>query len=97
MDLPIPGSPPSRVTLPGTKPPSSTRSSSPMPVLRAEDEAASMEVMGDAVPGGTSAMPAARLATSGPPSTSSTREFHAPHESHLPAHLGCEAPHSPQR
>ncbi len=40
--LPMPGSPPSRVTDPGTSPPSSTRSSSPMPVGRASASRASM-------------------------------------------------------
>ena len=34
VDLPMPGEPPSRTTEPGTSPPPSTRSSSPIPVLR---------------------------------------------------------------
>ena len=32
VDLPIPGAPPSSTSEPGTRPPPSTRSSSPMPV-----------------------------------------------------------------
>ena len=87
VDLPMPGSPPTSVTEPGTNPPSSTRSSSEMPVGRGLPTSALSLLMGCASPGGTSAMPAASVVTSLGSSTSSTSEFHAPHESHLPAHL----------
>ena len=87
VDLPMPGSPPSSVTEPGTRPPSSTRSISEMPVGMGWPMLASSLLMGCAVPGGMSAMPAASVETSFGSSTSSTRVFHAPHESHLPAHL----------
>ena len=33
VDLPIPGSPPNKIKLPGTSPPPKTRSTSPMPVV----------------------------------------------------------------
>ena len=49
VDLPMPGSPPSRVTEPGTRPPPSTRSSSAMPVgTGAARRATSSAVMGTA-------------------------------------------------
>ena len=44
--------------------------------------------------------PARRLAPPAGPARatlSSTSEFHAPHTSHRPAHLGWSAPHSVQR
>ena len=77
---------------------STTRSSSPMPVLRGDPCAVSTSPMSCAVPAGTNDMPAASdamLLALGS-STSSTRLFHAPHAVHLPVHLGYEAPQSEQ-
>ena len=42
VDLPIPGSPPTRINDPGTRPPPRTRSSSPMPVARRGTSASPM-------------------------------------------------------
>ena len=96
--LPMPGSPPSNVTEPGTKPPPRTRSSSPMPVGTGSLSLGLTSPIGVASPGGTSARPAARVTNdSSGPSTSSTREFHAPHARHLPDHFGNEPPHSVHR
>ena len=64
VDLPIPGSPPSSTREPGTRPPPSTRSSSPMPRLRRGRSVSAMcarpRGLGDGV--GT-AQPGARSAT----------------------------------
>ncbi len=96
--LPMPGSPPNNVTEPGTKPPPNTRSSSPMPVGTGSDSVELTSPMGIASPGGTNARPAASVTSdSSGPSTSSTREFHAPHARHFPDHFGNEDPHSEQR
>ena len=48
VDFPMPGSPPSSVTEPGTSPPSSTRSSSDTPVGRGAHSAASTSRIGTA-------------------------------------------------
>ena len=96
--LPMPGSPPNNVTEPGTSPPPRTRSNSPIPVERGLLCCVSTFPMGVASPGGTSARPAANVTSeSSGPSTSSTREFQAPHAKHFPDHFGKEAPHSEQR
>src|SRR5262249_27306183 len=93
----MPGSPPSSTSEPGTTPPPSTRSNSPMPDERRTAFAvstsaysfAAVDVLNcvyrlfAAVPGATSG--AAR---------SSTNEFHAPHSTHFPIHFGDWAPHS---
>ena len=92
----MPGSPPSSVTEPGTSPPCSTRSSSPIEV-------------GSGGPGlgvdlgdrhrharrSTSA-PAAALAATGC-SISSTSVFHASQAPQRPAHFGSAAPQSVHR
>ncbi len=88
--LPMPGSPPRRVTEPGTSPPSSTRSSSPMPVGRASPRRASMSWSSC-----SSAIGRGIVAGVSPP-TSSTSVFHSPHPAHWPDHFGCAVPHSVQ-
>src|SRR6266545_3285711 len=94
VDFPIPGSPPTRVTEPGTMPPPRTKSNSSRPVFqRSTPPVGRLESWTGAV-----------LVTIRPsdrptfrPTTSSTRVFQAPHASHLPAHFGCSAPQSVQR
>src|SRR6267143_4149734 len=94
VDLPIPGSPPTRITEPGTMPPPRTKSNSASPVFqRAIDSPFRSPRRMGGWPVGTprSANPPIR------PTASSTSEFHAPHASHLPPHLGWSAPQSVQR
>ena len=89
--LPMPGSPPSSVTDPGTSPPPNTRSSSARPVGWGCEHCAStwpMGMAGDDGPVG---------ATTGSPSVSSTSEFQASHTPQRPPHLGVALAHSVQR
>src|SRR5437899_2375756 len=72
VDLPMPGSPPTRTTDPGTIPPPRTKSNSARPVCQ-------------------------RATASLFRSVRPISEFQAPHESHLPPHLGWSAPHSVHR
>ncbi len=60
VDLPTPGSPASRVTEPGTRPPPSTRSSSLMPVWKWRVAPGSMELIGTAGEVGATARRAGR-------------------------------------
>ena len=85
----MPGSPPSSVTDPGTRPPPSTRSSSPIAVLRGVPASGSMSPISIGV-----ALVGASGTESDGSATSSTRVFHWPHDEHCPAHLGCDAPQS---
>ncbi len=91
MLLPMPGSPPSSVTDPGTMPPPSTRSSSPIPVGCGRPIWVSMSPIWTGVDG---ANDVSAGVASGGAASSSTSVFHAPHPEHWPAHLGCEVPHS---
>src|SRR5258706_11462 len=95
VDFPIPGSPPTRTTDPGTMPPPNTKSNSFNPVGQ---RASAPLPTADRRTGGRAdaaddlpARPPAR------PTASSTRVFHVPHASQRPAHFGCSAPHSVQR
>ncbi len=83
----MPGSPPSRVTLPGTSPPPSTRSTSDTPVGTGRPSAERTAVMGTGATGGPE-----RALTVGSTSSSSVRVFQSPHAVHLPDHLGAAAP-----
>ncbi len=85
--LPMPGSPPISTTDPGTRPPPSTRSSSPMPVATRRPTCGSISPMRV---GADDAGPI--TATSAGTATSSTSVFHCPHDEHCPAHFGCDAP-----
>src|SRR6185312_8405403 len=102
VDLPIPGEPPSSVSEPGTRPPPSTRSSSPMPVGRRVTGAAptSRSRRGATRSARLRAPPAARRREAPPPeasgSTSSTSVFHAPQVGHWPCHFASCAPQSEQ-
>src|SRR5258708_5439377 len=94
VDLPIPGSPPTSTTEPGTIPPPSTKSNSARPVFHrpTAPPATSDRRMGGWPDGALrSADPPIR------PTASSTSAFHAPHASHFPPHFGWSAPHSVQR
>src|SRR5882672_7825711 len=96
VDLPMPGSPPTSVTDPGTMPPPSTKSNSASPVFqRATVAACISESRTGAAPDPARDGPSARRPIR--PTASSTNVFHAPHASHLPAHFGCSAPPSVQR
>src|SRR6267378_219158 len=94
VDLPIPGSPPTSTTEPGTIPPPSTKSNSARPVFQraSADCFRSVRRIGG-WPVGT---PLTAEALNRP-SASSTRLFHAPQLSQRPPHLGWSAPHSVQR
>ena len=94
MDLPIPGSPPSRVTEPGTRPPESTRSNSSTPVGTAAASDTSTDDNGT----GMVERPRASTAwTSDPSWASSTRVFHSPHVGHRPAQRAVVEPQSMHR
>ena len=92
VDLPMPGSPPTRMAEAGTRPPPSTRSNSSKPLLARGGWASvvARSVSGIDLP----------LAPSdfGPwlSGASSTMEFQAPHASHLPIHLRWAAPQAVQ-
>src|SRR6185503_12766721 len=93
VDLPIPGSPPTRMTEPGTMPPPRTKSNSARPVRQR-----SLPTVGR-LESWTGTAPVSFQRSNRPtfPTGSSTSEFHAPHASHFPPHLGWSAPHSVQR
>ncbi len=84
VDLPMPGSPPTSVTDPGTIPPPSTRSSSPIPVGMRAVSSSATSASGVGVTDSSVRMPALRGASS---TTSSTSAFQAPQEGQRPAHL----------
>ena len=99
VDLPTPGSPPNRVTDPGTSPPPNARSASVMPVGTADDSSGANADMGTASPtSGTNTdappMPDPPLDAAPPRTTAtSTRAFQSPHVPHRPTQLGWGAPH----
>src|SRR5262245_51034345 len=84
----MPGSPPSRMMEPATRPPPSTRSSSPSPVVR---RMASPAVTFASASG--LAVPAARLAAGRSRTVSSTTEPQAEHPGHWPSQRGELWPH----
>ena len=94
VDLPMPGSPPNKTNEPGTMPPPSTRFSSSSCMSR---RASSVPAMSDrgrgrfCLPLDADAKDVCRTVVSCR-ITSSTNEFHAPHEGHLPTHLGESCP-----
>ncbi len=95
--MPTPGSPERRIAAPGTMPPPSTRSNSPMPVGQCSAGVVSMLVIGRA------ARSAEGLSGAGarPPmpvvAADSTTVFHAWHSPHRPTHFVLAQPHSVQR
>ena len=96
VDLPMPGSPCTSVTDPGTSPPPSTRSTSGMPVGAATHSAKSIWSIGNAISVGVVARPALAPLSAGT-TTSSSRVLHAPHAGQRPAHLASSWPQSRQR
>src|SRR5690348_3628152 len=96
VDLPIPGSPPTNTTDPGTIPPPSTKSNSRRPVCqRCTAVVDKLERRTGRTSSGPRCHPRSPAAVR--PRTSSTSEFHAPQASQRPPHFGCSAPHSLQR
>ena len=89
MLLPMPGSPPTKVTEPGTTPPPNTRSSSSIPVGSGRPTCGSISPInvGDDDAGAITGASFGRA-------TSSTKVFHWPQDEHCPAHFGCDAPQS---
>ena len=94
VDLPTPGSPPSRVTDPGTSPPPRARSASAIPVGAAADSSAASADMGRASPTSNPAGGTAPAPPPGPDRTTgtSTRAFQSPQVPHRPTQLGWGAP-----
>ena len=97
VDFPIPGSPPSSTSDPGTMPPPSTRFTS---VLPRSSRRCSLSRM--------SATRWGRLSGSGPPTAagtwllpremiSSVKVFHSPQPGHLPSHFGASNPQLRQK
>ena len=95
VDLPIPGEPPSSTSDPGTIPPPSTRSSSPIPVdsRGTGDDVDLRERPRPSGPArrGAAGRPAARRGAA-----SSTSVFHSEHPGHWPCQRGVECPQEEQ-
>jgi len=89
VDLPMPGSPPSRMSDPGTTPPPSTRSNSSMPVesrTPCDISTSAYNFAVDDVENCEKRLVAP--AAAGVSARSSTSEFHAPHSAQRPIHFG---------
>ena len=105
VDLPMPGSPATSVTDPGTMPPPSTRSNSENPVAIRETFSVPISVIGlasDAVTGcgcvrDVRPGAAVRTPADGRASWNSSIVPHWPHSGHRPSHFGPLQPHSEQR
>ena len=93
--LPMPGSPPNSTIEPGTRPPPSTRSTSPIPLTIRSASALDSSEMGEMAPTANAAVvrSRARAAATGRLMTVSTSVFHASHDGHCPAQRGVSAPH----
>ena len=95
VDLPTPGSPPSNVTDPGTRPPPSTRSNSAIPVENRFD------VLTSTAPSGIgrateSGMSTAACAASRRSAATCTTLPHSPQSPQRPTHFEASAPHCSQ-
>src|SRR3954469_12039754 len=98
VDLPMPGEPPSSTSEPGTRPPPSTRSSSPMPVCSRGTRSTATSRSGTgraAAPAPPPPRPAAPPAR-GAGARSSTSVFHSPQPGQRPCHFALWAPHAEQ-
>ena len=96
MDLPIPGEPPSSTSDPGTSPPPSTRSSSPIPVASRATRSAATSASRT---GRTAPATRAAAAAAGPARASrrsSTSVFHAPQPGQRPCHFVASAAQAEQ-
>ena len=103
VDLPIPGSPATRTTEPGTMPPPSTRSNSPNPVGMRATLSVPTSLIGLTVPAPTTVCAcvrevrpgaAVRDFAAGRASWNSSTVPHWPHSGQRPYHLGPFQPHS---
>src|SRR5258708_34786633 len=92
----MPGSPPMRTMEPGTMPPPSTRSNSPMPDGMRGVSEASTTSYGLGRPPASLRSDGARplLAAVGTSCRSSTKLFHSPQSGHRPSHLLLSNPHA---
>ncbi len=83
----MPGSPPRRISDPGTRPPPSTRFSSPMPVSMRSMSRSRISFTRCASARG---MPGRRIAAvdGSFAATCSAKVFHSPHAGQRPSHLG---------
>src|SRR5712692_4785744 len=92
----MPGSPPIRTIEPGTMPPPSTRSNSPMPEGMRGVSDASTTSYGLGRPPASLSSDGARplLAAVGTSCRSSTKLFHSPQSGHRPSHLLLSNPHA---
>lgn len=92
VDFPIPGSPPSKTSDPGTRPPPNTRfnSSSCISMRGSSPPVISLRMTGLLLTG--SSPDTGRVPVAGLRTTSSTYVFHSPQEGHLPIHLGESCP-----
>ena len=97
VDLPMPGAPPISTSEPGTSPPPSTRSNSPMRVLKRRIAGASTSERGTGRNGLAERRPS-ELAPEGEAVTtrSSVIVFHSSQPGQRPCHLALSCPHSAQ-
>ena len=97
VDLPMPGAPPISTSEPGTMPPPSTRSSSPMPVLKRGECPAATSASGTGFAALAGAARDSRApALTGSATRSSTIVFHSSQPGQRPCHLGLALPHCEQ-
>ena len=92
VDLPIPGSPPSSTTDPGTRPPPRTRSTSARPELCRPGSTAATASSATVRPAARGTASRFQVVAVDP----STRLFHSPQPEHRPAHLANSSPHDEQ-
>ena len=79
VDLPMPGSPPTRTIEPGTIPPPSTRANSPMGMVMRDSASPSISVMRRGTERAFIPLTGPRAGAEGSTSTSSTMVSHPPH------------------
>jgi hypothetical protein len=92
VDLPMPGSPPINTTDPGTTPPPSTRSSSPMPLEQRSSRAGATAVIGSGCRAAPPPRAARAPALGSTASRSSTSVFHSWQSGQRPSQRVCCAP-----
>src|SRR6185295_5705546 len=92
VDLPIPGSPPTRTSEPGTRPPPKTRSSSSIPRRRRGMSASAMPARGSATPAAVAPRAIARSVRVVSRTTVSTNVFQPSHARHCPSQRRKDSP-----
>ena len=97
--LPMPGSPPTSTTEPGTTPPPSTKSNSPRPVGQrvVSPDSTSRRRTGAAAAARCGGAPSRRRSARTRAAGSSASVFHAPHAGHCPCQRGDSLPQSVQK